>query len=100
MHVKVLNGTHKLRVCTYTQSGLSLFLSLSLSWSWTHSWLVNLGWYNFKVQAFNKLNGADYLSEEETEVTIAKALEYFNSTRHTILYNEDLIINRTVRTFS
>ena len=75
-------------------------LSLSLSWSWTHSWLVNLGWYNFKVQAFNKLKGADYLSEEETEVTIAKALEYFNSTRQTILYNEDLIINRTVRTFS
>ncbi|KAK7843831.1 hypothetical protein CFP56_011929 [Quercus suber] len=30
------------------------------------------------------------------EVTIAKALEYFNSTRHTILYNEDLIINRTM----
>ena len=96
MLVKVLNGTHKLHVYTYTQSGLSL----SLSWSWTHSWLVNLGWYNFKVQAFNKLNVADYLSEEEAEVTIAKALEYFNSTRHTILYNEDLIINRTVRTFS
>ena len=30
MHVKVLNGTHKLHVYTYTQSGLSLSLSHDL----------------------------------------------------------------------
>lgn len=34
---------------------------------------------------------------QQVEKTVAKALEYFNSTRHIILYYEDLIKNRTVR---
>lgn len=34
---------------------------------------------------------------QQMEKTVAKALEYFNSTRHIILYYEDLIKNRTVR---
>lgn len=34
---------------------------------------------------------------KEAEETITKALEYFKSTRHIVLYYEDLINNRTVR---
>ena len=50
---------------THLKRSLSLSLSLSLlyAWSWTHCWLINLGWYTFKVQAFNKLNGVDYSTE-------------------------------------
>jgi hypothetical protein len=33
---------------------------------------------------------------KEVEITAAKALEYFNSTRHIVLYYEDLIKNPAV----
>jgi hypothetical protein len=33
---------------------------------------------------------------KEVEITATKALEYFNSTRHIVLYYEDLIKNPTV----
>ena len=64
-YAKLLNGTHKSHVHTPEEVPLSLSLSLSLlyAWSWTHCWLINLGWYTFKVQAFNKLNGVDYSTE-------------------------------------
>ena len=34
---------------------------------------------------------------KQVEDTAAKALQYFNSTRHTIFYYEDMVKNRTVR---
>lgn len=36
---------------------------------------------------------------KEMELTAAKAIEYFNSTRHMVLYYEDIVRNRTVRIF-
>lgn len=34
---------------------------------------------------------------QETENSAAKALEYFNTTRHIVVYYEDLLTNQTVR---
>ena len=90
---------------------LSLFLMDNLE-----SFLINVGWYTFKVQAFSfskkekekekekkkykpSINSTALIAYlEDMQVTIAKALEHFNSTRHIILYDEDLIMNLTVRT--
>lgn len=37
---------------------------------------------------------------KQVEETTAKALDYFKSTRHIILYYEDIVKNRTVSNFS
>lgn len=36
---------------------------------------------------------------KQVEDTTTKALEYFNSTRHIVMYYEDVVKNRTVRQF-
>ncbi|GAV80723.1 hypothetical protein CFOL_v3_24183 [Cephalotus follicularis] len=71
-HAKLLNGTHKSHVHSAEEADK---LSSYKPTPNTTSLITHL---------------------KEAEVTAAKALEYFNSTRHIILYYEDLIKNRTL----
>lgn len=68
---RVLNGTHKSHVHSTDEADM-------LS--------------NYKPT----INATTLITDlQQMEKTVAKALEYFNSTRHIILYYEDLIKNRT-----
>lgn len=43
------------------------------------------------------INSTSLVSDlKEVEETVSRALNYFNSTRHIVLYYEDLIRNKTV----
>ncbi|KAJ9170720.1 hypothetical protein P3X46_018809 [Hevea brasiliensis] len=70
-HAKLLNGTHKSHVHSAEEAE-------TLS--------------KYKPTINSKLLIADL---KEMEIMAARALEYFNSTRHIVLYYEDLIKNRT-----
>ncbi|KAK1586511.1 hypothetical protein Q3G72_003310 [Acer saccharum] len=69
-HAKLLNGTHKAHVHSHTEAEtLSSYKPV--------------------------INSTSLISDlKEVEVTANKALKYFNSTRHIILYYEDLLMNR------
>ncbi|KAA8547213.1 hypothetical protein F0562_003631 [Nyssa sinensis] len=70
-HAKLLNGTHKSHV---------------------HSPVEADALSKYKPT----INSTSLMADlKQMEVTAAKALEYFSSTRHIILYYEDLIKNRT-----
>ncbi|KAK0605464.1 hypothetical protein LWI29_027166 [Acer saccharum] len=68
-HAKLLNGTHKAHVHSHTEAEtLSSYKPV--------------------------INSTSLISDlKEVEVTANKALKYFNSTRHIILYYEDLLMN-------
>ncbi|KAK3222407.1 hypothetical protein Dsin_009432 [Dipteronia sinensis] len=70
-YAKLLNGTHKAHVHSHTEAEtLSSYKPV--------------------------INSTSLISDlKEVEVTANKALKYFNSTRHIILYYEDLVMNRT-----
>ncbi|KAF2295205.1 hypothetical protein GH714_032129 [Hevea brasiliensis] len=70
-HAKLLNGTHKSHVHSAEEAE-------TLS--------------KYKPTINSKLLIADL---KEMEIMAARALEYFNSTRHIVLYYEDLVKNRT-----
>ncbi|XP_052195020.1 uncharacterized protein LOC127803054 [Diospyros lotus] len=70
-HAKLLNGTHKSHVHSIEEA-------------------ETLMKYKPSINSTSLVNDL-----KEMEVTAAKALEYFSSTRHIILYYEDLIRNRT-----
>ncbi|KAI5581741.1 hypothetical protein BDE02_07G038100 [Populus trichocarpa] len=70
-HAKLLNGTHKSHVHS-TEEAETLA--------------------KYKPMINSTLLISDL---KEVEITATKALEYFNSTRHTVLYYEDLIKNPT-----
>ncbi|KAG6666277.1 uncharacterized protein LOC122305765 [Carya illinoinensis] len=70
-YAKLLNGTHKSHVHTHEEANI-------LS----------------KYKPF--INSTSLITDlKDMEVTRAKVLEYFNNTRHIILYYEDLIMNHT-----
>ncbi|XP_062157193.1 uncharacterized protein LOC133864795 isoform X1 [Alnus glutinosa] len=70
-YAKQLNGTHKSHVHTHEEANiLSVYKPL--------------------------INSSSLIKDlKDMEVTTAQVLEYFNSTRHIILYYEDLMMNRT-----
>ncbi|KAL5071930.1 hypothetical protein RYX36_022817 [Vicia faba] len=70
-YAKQLNGTHKSHVPSTTEAEV---LAKYKPWIKTTSLMAEL---------------------KQTEETDAKAIEYFNNTRHIILYYEDLLKNRT-----
>ncbi|KAM7263775.1 hypothetical protein ACFE04_001458 [Oxalis oulophora] len=70
-HAKLLNGTHKSHVHSIEEASL-------LS--------------SYKI----KINSASLLTDlKEVEITVEKALVHFNSTRHIVMYYEDLVKKRT-----
>jgi len=96
--VKPLNGTHKSHVhsprevtSTLPPTSPSLrFLSVISYSKW---------WFQAEILAKYKplINTTLLISNlKQVEDTTAKALEYFKSTRHTILYYEDVVKNHTV----
>ncbi|KAJ7944412.1 Sulfotransferase [Quillaja saponaria] len=71
-YAKLLNGTHKSHVHTQEEAD-------------------TLSKYKPSI------NSTSLISDlKQMKVTAAKALEYFNSTRHMILYYEDLVKNQTI----
>lgn len=102
-YAKLLNGTHKSHVHSHQEVTLSL--SLSLCAHTQHSFILHdlerCG-SNFQAEALSRykpaINSTLLIAElKEMELTAAKAFEYFNSTRHIVLYYEDLVKNRKVR---
>ncbi|KAH9711813.1 Sulfotransferase [Citrus sinensis] len=99
-YAKLLNGTHKSHVHSHQEVTLSL--SLSLCAHTQHSFILHdlerCG-SNFQAEALSRykpaINSTLLIAElKEMELTAAKAFEYFNSTRHIVLYYEDLVKNR------
>ncbi|KAK8511584.1 hypothetical protein V6N12_038186 [Hibiscus sabdariffa] len=72
-YAKLLNGTHKSHVHSEQEAAaLSSYKPI--------------------------INSKSLISDlKEAEMAVVRALEYFNSTRHMVLYYEDLVTNRTVR---
>lgn len=59
-------------------------------------------WISLQADALSRykpeINSTSLIHDlQETEDLAAKALEYFNTTRHMVVFYEDLITNRTVR---
>ncbi|KAJ4848667.1 hypothetical protein Tsubulata_041005 [Turnera subulata] len=71
-HAKLLNGTHKSHVHSVEEA-------------------ETLSKYKPTIDSTLLIENL-----KEVEATAAKALEYFNSTRHIVLYYEDLVKNRTI----
>ena len=93
---KLLNGTHKSHVHS------PLEVSLSLSMSHDHACLHTFFFYYLQAQILAKykpkINATLMIKElNKANETMARALEYFKSTRHTVVYYEDVINNRSVR---
>ncbi|XP_021897587.1 uncharacterized protein LOC110814424 isoform X2 [Carica papaya] len=70
-YAKLLNGTHKSHVHSVEEAD-------------------TLSRYKPKINSTSLIDDL-----KEVDMAVAKALEYFNSTRHIILYYEDLVTNRT-----
>ncbi|KAL1809916.1 hypothetical protein DCAR_0729559 [Daucus carota subsp. sativus] len=70
-HAKLLNGTHKSHVHSFEEAD-------------------TLSRYRPTINSKTLINDL-----KQMESTVTKAIEYFNSTRHIILYYEDLIKNST-----
>ncbi|KAK1363824.1 Nodulation protein like [Heracleum sosnowskyi] len=70
-HAKLLNGTHKSHVHSFEEAD-------------------TLSRYRPTINSITLINDL-----KQMESTVTKAIEYFNSTRHMILYYEDLIKNGT-----
>ena len=90
---KLLNGTHKSHVHSPHEVALRLSLSLLCS-------LIVCNGLQAKILANYKpkVNATVLVSNlKEAVETTAKALEYFKSTYHVVLYYEDIVRNRTVR---
>lgn len=94
---KLLNGTHKSHVHSSEEASLSLSLSICI-----YIIVQNIiSWMMFQARVLAKykpkVNATLILPDlKEAEETITKALEHFKSTRHIVLYYEDLINNQTV----
>ncbi|XP_038697537.1 nodulation protein H-like isoform X2 [Tripterygium wilfordii] len=71
-YAKLLNGTHKSHVHSPEEADI-------------------LSTYKPSINSTSLIDDL-----KQVEFTTAKALEYFNSTRHIVLYYEDLIKNRTI----
>jgi len=113
-YAKLLNGTHK----SHVHSTEEVFFPITLSFNF-FSFIpsessascgcavcvsvVNFGFFQADTLSRYKptINSTSLLADlKDMEKRAAAALEYFNTTRHMILYYEDLIRNRTVRASS
>lgn len=98
---KLLNGIHKSHVHSPVEVSLSLSLtlfSLSLShFSWTIKYMLQA---QILAKYKPKINATLLMPElKQTAETSAKAIQYFTTTYHIVLYYEDVIRNRTVMCF-
>lgn len=98
---KLLNGTHKFHVHSPAEVSLS---RVNLSFSCINFFVIVISYLETRLQAkilakYKPTINATLLIPElkQIEQTTAKAIEYFKSTRHIVLYYEDLITNRTLR---
>ncbi|KAK3231447.1 hypothetical protein Dsin_003328 [Dipteronia sinensis] len=96
---KLLNGTHKSHVHSLAEVlfvahiRLSIFSRVSFA---PISYLMMDFQANILAKYKPTLNSTLILPQlKQIEQTAAKAIKYFNSTRHIVLYYEDLINNRT-----
>ncbi|KAA3479660.1 nodulation protein H-like [Gossypium australe] len=109
---KLLNGTHKSHVHSEQEVSLPSLLSLlyiadsysSLfsfsTFSSRHLNLLLVSGHLMQAAALSSykpiINSTSLISDlKEVEMITARALENFNSTRHMVLYYEDLVTNRT-----
>lgn len=101
--VKLLNGTHKSHVHSPKEVLSPLYLStcsllISRSRSKLTVWLLQA---QILAQYKPKINTTDLVdSLKQVEGTARHALEMFKSTRHIVLYYEDIVSNHTVSTLT
>lgn len=102
---KLLNGTHKSHVHSPLEVYLSIFLCFYLhktTFSNFCRWII-IGIHGNMLQAEilasykPHVNATTLIPElKKVQQMAVKALGYFNSTRHILLYYEDVVNNRTV----
>lgn len=97
---KPLNGTHKSHVHSPLEVSLS-FSPISLSCESIYVRVVFKKETSVQAKILAKykprINTTSLIPElKQTAETAAKAIEFFKTTRHIVLYYEDLINNRTV----
>lgn len=107
-YAKLLNGTHKSHVHSEKEVSHSLYIFVCTNFFWPpqHSkyWILVGVFLYIQADTLSKykpmINCTKLITDlKEMELTAAKAIEYFNSTRHMVLYYEDIVRNRTVRIF-
>lgn len=98
-YAKLLNGTHKSHVHSPEEV---LILHTNV---FVYGFLISLGFLilliPLQADALSRykpvINSTSLIHDlQETENSAAKALEYFNTTRHIVVFYEDLITNQTV----
>lgn len=102
--IDVLNCWMELIRHMYIQKKRSLFF-LSVSLSHTHIpcpylWILTCNFLQAEKLSEYKpeISSTSLITDlKNAELTVAKALEYFNSTRHIVLYYEDIFKDQTVR---
>ena len=107
-YAKLLNGTHKSHVHSTEEVGLYMCVRTHVRMcACGCEFVLNdcymIACYLLQAEMLSKykptINSASLVNDlKEMEVIAAKSLEHFRSTRHIILYYEDLISNCTVRT--
>lgn len=96
---KLLNGTHKSHVHSHHEVSL-VYLNKYLHFFLNQRSQLVIETFQADILAKYKpvINATLLIPNlRQVEETTAKALEYFNSTRHIVLYYEDVVRNRTVR---
>lgn len=99
-YAKLLNGTHKSHVHSKQEVSFPILFSFHFFSVLYVKWNSSFGFFQADTLSKYKptINSTSLLADlNDMERKAATALEYFNTTRHMILYYEDLIRNRTVR---
>jgi len=103
---KLLNGTHKSHVhsprevCDCVCFPSTFIGCLIQPWIDLYNYKFPLDLLQAEILASYKpvINSTNLIRElKQVQKTMTKALEYFNSTRHIVLYYEDVLKNQTVR---